>query len=267
MSRIDYNSAGRPTVVSNQSLEHVFIGLLPHIDRVTDWLARRYRLSAADAQDFGQSIKLKFIDNDYDLLRRFQERSTLTTFVTSVVTNAFHDYRNAAWGKWRPSAEARRLGPTAIALEQCLVRDGMTFEEACERLSTDAPVDHRALEQVAALLPIRVRRRFETEDALHAVATAETADAIVRDRERLSLAESIHAALARALDRLPAEDAAILALKFRSGRKVSEIAAILGLPQKPLYRRIAALLTDLRVSLEREGLPATVVKEYLSDEA
>lgn len=255
------------TLARNESVEQIFIGLLPHIDRVTQWLARRYRISPSDAQDFAQSVKLKFIDQDYELLRRFEERSALTTFVTSVVTNAFHDYRNAAWGKWRPSAEARRLGPTAVALEQCLVRDGMTFEEACERLSTEAPIDRRELEHAATRLPVRVRRRFESEETLRTIATAETADATVRAGERRALAQRICDALDVALERLSAEDAAILALKFKSGRKVSEIAVILGVPQKPLYRRIEALLEQLRVALEGEGLPAGIVKEYLNDEA
>ena len=40
------------------------------------------------------------------------------------------DWRNARWGKWRPSAEARRQGALATHLERLMRRDGLTFEEA-----------------------------------------------------------------------------------------------------------------------------------------
>src|SRR5438045_4333623 len=40
------------------------------------------------------------------------------------------------WGKWRPSAEAKRLGEKAITLERLLTRDGFSYGEALETLTT-----------------------------------------------------------------------------------------------------------------------------------
>jgi RNA polymerase sigma factor for flagellar operon FliA len=257
------------SVAPDQSLEQVFLKLLPHIDRVCRWLARRYGLRASEIEDFAQTVKLKFIENDYALLRRFEERSTLTTFATSVVTNAYHDYRNAAWGKWRPSAEARRLGPVAVALEECVHRDGFTFDEACERLATNHhfTVDRAELERIVERLPARVRRRHESDDALRTVPATEAADQSVKDGERRAVQQHIRAALHAVLATLPPEDAAILALRFKGNKKLSEIAIILGLPQKPLYNRVNGLFTRLRSDLERRGVPPAAVSDYFGEDA
>src|SRR5215208_5464467 len=50
--------------------------------------------------------------------RRFERRSSLPTYVTVVIQRLFLDYRNRLWGKWRPSSDAKRLGPTAMLLER-----------------------------------------------------------------------------------------------------------------------------------------------------
>jgi RNA polymerase sigma factor (sigma-70 family) len=247
--------------------DQVFQTLLAQIDRAVAWQVRRHPLPAADAEDFAQYVKVKFIEDDYAVLRKFQERSSLSTYVTSVVGNAFQDFRNSLWGKWRPSAEARRLGPTAILLERCMVRDGLPFEQACQQLSTNHGIqeDRPELERIAGQLPSRVRRRMEPEEALDSTPAPDTADAAVRDQERAAIGRRIWATLDEELSRLPAEDAAILALRFKSGRKVSEIAVILALPQKPLYRRIELLIERLRAALEGAGVSHELIGEFLDE--
>ncbi len=44
------------------------------------------------------------------------------------------DYQNHLWGKWHPSAEAKRLGPMAVRLERLRYRDQLSFEEACREI-------------------------------------------------------------------------------------------------------------------------------------
>jgi RNA polymerase sigma factor (sigma-70 family) len=202
------------------------------------------------------------------VLRRFQERSALKTYLTSVITHAFQDFRNSAWGKWRPSAQARRLGPTAILLEQQIVRDGLTFDEACEQITTNRslPVGKAELESIVGRLPVRFRRRMEPEDALRNVTAPGTADRTVKENEQLALRRRIWACLSAVIAALPAEDAAILALRFKSGKKVSEIAMILGVAQKPLYNRVSSLLAHLRESLEAQGVDTAVIGDFLNED-
>ena len=124
--------------------ETLFLSHLNHIERILAFVAVENRLAAADADDFASHVKLKFVENDYALLQKFGGRSSVRTFLSVVIHNLFSDYRDAAWGKWRPSAEARRRGPIAQHLERLLSRDRVGFEEACELLAVTASRPQRA---------------------------------------------------------------------------------------------------------------------------
>ena len=81
---------------------------------------------------------LKLIDDDYQILRGFRERSSLRTYLSTVVERLFLDYRIRQWGKWRPSAQARRAGALAVRLEALLHRDGVPFEAGGGSAAGDA---------------------------------------------------------------------------------------------------------------------------------
>src|SRR3954467_15472424 len=71
--------------------EALFLASLPVIDDVTGQGCRRHRLSSAQADDFRSEVRLHFIDRDYEVLRRFEQRSSLPTYVTVVVARVFLD--------------------------------------------------------------------------------------------------------------------------------------------------------------------------------
>lgn len=246
--------------------EREFLSQLPLIERIVASVARQHRLPAAEAEDFASIVKLKLIEDDYRILREFQGRARLRTFLTVVVQRQLLDYRNSTLGKWRPSAEARRSGRAAELLEQCLIRDGHTFDEACAILTTNHGIalGRAQLEALAAGLPSRARRRFEPEASLVNVASPEpSADALLAAGEQEASMRRLDAALQRACATLDAEDRAILALRFRDGRKVAEVAVVLGLPAKPLYARVERLKIRLRALLEAEGFDAATAREAL----
>src|SRR5688572_17606417 len=164
--------------------EREFLAHLALIERVVSFVVRRYHANPEDAEDFASHVRLKMVEDDYAVIRKFKGQSSLRTYLTVVVSRLFLDYRTSAWGKWRPSAEARRAGPVAVLFEQLLVRDEQTFEEAYETLRTNHAVTmtRDELERLAARLPIRPRRRFESDDALEGVPTNVSTDHLVVDR-------------------------------------------------------------------------------------
>ncbi len=244
--------------------EALFLSQLDLIDRVVGFVCARHHLRAADADDFASHVKLKFVENDYAVLAKFEGRSSLRTFLTVVIQRLFLDYRIAAWGKWRPSAEAKRGGAVAVLLEQLLVRDGYSLDEACEMLQANHHVESTRgeLGQLAARLPARTRRRFESDQALAAVPAGDRPlDEVAAERDRRAAANRIAAAMPPLLAEFAPEDRLILALRFEDGRTVAEIAGILRLDQKGLYRRLARLLAELRGGLEAAGIDAALVRE------
>jgi RNA polymerase sigma factor for flagellar operon FliA len=238
--------------------ETVLVSELGTIDRIIDFVAARRHLRASDAADFASHVKTKLVEDDYAILRKFQGRSSLRTYLTVVIQRMFVDYCVEKWGKWRPSAEARRAGEVGIVLEQLLWRDGYTFDQACEVIVTNyrMTTDRAGLERIAAALPARTKRHFEDEGALVDRAADRGADVLIERRDRTRLAKRVSATLKRLIHRMEPEDRLILALKHVDVRSIADIASMMNLDQKRLYRRHERLLRDLRDGLEAEGIVA-----------
>jgi RNA polymerase sigma factor (sigma-70 family) len=250
--------------------EALFVRHLNVIERVVAFVCARNRVSATDADDFASHVKLRIVESDYEILTKFAGRSSLRTYLVVVIQRLFLDYRISAWGKWRPSAEATRAGPVAILLEQLLVRDGYTFEEACELLSTRHGVETRRidLERLAGKLPAKFKRRFEAEATLSTVASpGPDAEHSLIEGERQRVATLVSTTIQRLMAAFDQQDRLILTLRFVDGRTVAEIASVLRLDQKSLYRRVERLLGRLRADLENEGIQREAIVDMLESPA
>jgi RNA polymerase sigma factor for flagellar operon FliA len=238
------------------------------IERTIASVCRRQCLRDADAEDFAGIVRLHLIEHDYAVLRRFEGRSSLASYLAVVITRQFQDWRNARWGKWRSSAEAKRLGDVAVRLELLTVRDGLTLDEAHEILRTHHGI-HESRAQLEALcgrFPVRHKRRFvDDEDMETVAATAGAADAGIVASEARDAASRAATQLARAIDGLPFQDRLVLKMRFESGYTVADIAKALHLDAKPLYRRIERMLSTLRDALEDAGLTRESVAAALDD--
>jgi RNA polymerase sigma factor (sigma-70 family) len=234
--------------------------LLDHlelIDRVVHFIARRHHLSASDAEEFLSIVRFKLIDRDFAILRKFQGRSNLATYLGTVVERLYLDFCIARWGKWRPSASARKLGGVAIQLEQLMTRDGLTFAEAVGTLQTNYGVTHsrEELHAIMAKLPVRSARRFAGEEELAVVATRTAAtDPPADDTADRAALDRVDRALAAAMAALSPEQQLILKWRFQEGLSVVQIARLMAAEPRPIYRQIEQIVAGLRDQLDREGV-------------
>jgi len=246
------------STLSNIDVEQYFLTHLREIEQILAFVCRRNHLDAHEAEEFGAHTKLKLIESNYAILRKFEGRSLFTTYLTTVIQRLFFQYRVQLWGKWRPSAEAKRLGDKAIALERLLTRDGYTFAEAVEILAggPDAVFTVSELEVMALRLPPRMPRPVLVSDINASDVAGDGADPSdqLLSGERERTARCTAAALDQAIAAMDAEDHIILRMRFGNGMKVPEIARALGLDMKKLYKRIDKLLLRLRAALEAAGL-------------
>lgn len=248
------------------SLNDLLPSHLRTIDGVVGRVCRRHHTGTDETEEFSAHVKAKLVADDYAILRKFQGKSRFETYLTTVITHLFLDWRNHRWGKWRPSAEARRLGPVARKLEE-LARDGYTFGESCELLRTNHGVglSPAELAELAARLPVRLPRKMEGEERLEALPAGEPGpDERILERERQEARGRLWQALEHALATLPDEDRLILKMRYESDLQIVEIARAMRVEAKPLYRRIERLVKDLRAALEREGIEGRMVAEILS---
>lgn len=245
--------------------EELFLANLDLIERFARSACRRVRMEPADEDDFTSALKLKIIENDYAILRKFEGRSALSTFLYIVVQRFSLDYLNREWGRWRPSAEARRQGEIGVLFERCRNRDAMSMEEACDTVRRRYPeVDTAAILRIAAMLPQREPRpRNEGEAALHALPDPRRADDALLSGEREVLAGRAGSAFARVLREMRPDEQLILRLRFGQGLKVPAIASMLGVDAKRLYTTLERLMRNLRRELLAEGLSASDITELL----
>lgn len=225
------------------------------IESVLRASSRSHRLSPDDADEFSSWARLRLLDNHQAILRKFAGRSSFRTYMFSVVERLFLDWRNHEWGKWRPTAEARRLGDVAIELERLILRDGTEWATAVEiLLQSGAVASADECERIWARLPRQPRRQRVDAETLVEQPPAQAAPDPVEAGEQRAREAAILRALDAAVGELPAADQILIRLRFWSGIKVSQIASTTGLDQKQLYRRFDKIWADLRDRLEHAGV-------------
>jgi RNA polymerase sigma factor (sigma-70 family) len=240
-------------------------------------LGRRSGLPEHEAEELRSWALLKLVEDDYRVLAAWEGRSSFSTYLTILLVNLMRDYRIHVWGKWRPSAAARRHGREAVLLERLWIRDGLPFDEAVERMRTvhRVTLSRAQLERIAGELPRRPARRWVGEEELREVTAGGRVEARVEAGERTQAALLLRRELLPALCALPAEDRLLLKLCCRDGLTMAAISPILKRPQRELYSQRDRCLKKLRRALEKAGLSARWLRDhtgmggwdFLADEA
>ena len=245
--------------------QRLLVDHLALVDQIVRTTGRRRHLSAADLEDFSSFVRLRLIENDCAVLRKFQNRSSLWTYLASVIERLSLDYCADKWGRWRPSAVAERLGPAAVVLEQLVSRDGHDLEEALEiiRTSHTFGITKAELLEIWAQLPPRVRTTDVSEDAAASIPSPQTSEENVDAAELHQQIDRIGRALQTSLDQLSAQDRVLLALRFDQGLSMVQIAKLTGSSVPTLHRRLEKALTLLRTALSRLGLDRQQIVELI----
>ena len=235
------------------------------IQRKLHHLSRRSGLPDIEAEELRSWALFKLIDDNYRILGQWEGRSSFPTFLRVVLINLMRDYRIHVWGKWRPSAASRRRGPEGVLLERLLIRDGLSADEAVERLRTEHGVFPAPDEvaRLAAALPWRQqRRRVEEEELLHIPVDGQV-EVRVEERERAGIMNRLRELLAPLLRSLPAEDRLLLRLYFFEGLSMAAISPILGRPQRELFLVRDRCLKKIRRSLVEAGVDSDQIRELI----
>jgi len=227
------------------------------VERAIGFAARRYRLDRSDAEELDGEVKLRLVENDYAIVRAYEGRSSFQTFIGVVVQRMALDYRIRAWGKWHPSAEAKRLGAVAIALEELLYRRGRTLEETLPILQAmHEGVSLASLKTLEAKLrkpPPRPQDVDLDSVAERWLARPPDADAAMLADERRRESQEVSRLVSAFLVGLPEQDRLIFQLRFEHGTSVAQIARALKLEQKRTYHHIDRLLREIKRELEEAG--------------
>jgi RNA polymerase sigma factor (sigma-70 family) len=256
------------TGYNTSELEAMLVANLALIGRIIRFTASRHRLSPMEADDLASVVHLRLVENDYAVLRKFKHRCRLKTFLIVVITRICLDYFAQESGRWRPSAEAQRLGTAAMEFERMIGRDQLTFEEAVVSLQSMrlAVPSRTTLSRLAAQLLVRPRRRGVSDTDLSTIPDSTAPPSVVVARRELQKhAARIRQAIGRLLRTFDPQDRQLIELHFNQGLAIAQIARRLRVEQRPLYARMARLLARLRRGLEGDPTIARVIPELLHE--
>ncbi|MBV9493185.1 MAG: sigma-70 family RNA polymerase sigma factor [Acidobacteria bacterium] len=249
------------------SAEQLLVGNLELVERLIRHLCRN-RLDPAEVEEFSAWVKLRLVDNDYAILRKFQRRCSLPTYLNVVIKRLLSDYQIHLRGKWHTSAAAQKLGPIAVTLERLLHRDRKSLDEAAAILqATEKDAPSRAeLEKLAAKLPSRRAHPsfVNAEDMTEELAVSpEPIEDGAMARDRRTTEKTIAVTLKEGLAELSSEDLTILRLLFAQAMTVADVARMMHVEQKPLYRRIETIYKNLKKRLASAGIGAADAEEIV----
>lgn len=246
--------------------EQLLLDNLDIVKQAVRYVARRYSLPDDDRDELLAAIQLKLIESDYEVFRKFRRTSSLRTYLTSVVLRHFLDERNARWGKWRPSRVAQKLGGVALRLDELLSREGFSLSESIQllRLKHGVTLSDEDISNIARQLPRRTGRHFVGADALEHLAAPYAPPATALEREKAEEDKTlIEDAFIAALERCTDEDLLILRYYFDGDLHIVTIARLMGVPAKPLYRRLEKLMQGFRSELEARSISREDAMEIL----
>ena len=251
--------------------EQFFLDNLPLINSATAFVCGKYGLKGADAEDFRSVVMIKLIEDDYAVLRKFENRCSLKTYLVIVIKRHYADQMIHEMGKWRPSVRARQLGDAAILMERLRSRDGLGHAEALAIVrQKHTELDSRALEAIASsIVTWRVPRVEEVErtEEMPEPASGISAEDELLMSERKEAECRTSAIVNQELARLTAEDRLIMKLRYLDAMKVSAMAERLKVDQKQLYRRIERLGAKLKEALLAAGIKISDIRDMLTKSA
>lgn len=228
-------------------------------------LSRHSGMPDLEAEEFRSWALFKLVDDDYRILGSWEGRSSFPTFLNVVLVNLLRDYRIHLWGKWRPRAASRRRGRECVLLEQLLVRDGLSLDEALLRLRTEHGISlapDEAAKLAAGLQRRQERRRVSEEELLHIPVDGQV-ELRIEEKECARTAAQLRALLVPLLESLSDEDRLLLKLHFFKGLTIAATAKALHRPQRELYVVRDRCLAKIRRSLEEGGLRSAQVRELI----
>lgn len=222
------------------------------VSQAVNRVARRRRLPPSDRDELLSQVFAHLLKDDCRALRVFRGESSLGAYLAVIAERQFLDLRAARWGKWRPSAEARRQGPAAVRLERLICRDGVDPAQARAMIgggpAADAPTITRGR---------RLSRHFVGLDAVrdHGTADPNPLEELLQSHHAVDRAR-VRRQVATLFAQLCPADRTILRLRHADGLQIAQIARQLRLEPRALYPRLAALHARLRRTLAQAGVTA-----------
>lgn len=226
-----------------------------------------------EALELSNLVLNKLEANEYKILKQFQGKSKLTTYLTAIISRQAVDMLRQKHGRNRQKERAGALGPLGDKVYKIVFQQGLSLVEVQKdflRRRLPVPTDE-AIQEVIDNIQGPVKIPADTPDiktgflkpadnpggnVVEIPDHASNPEQTMLDQTRN---QSVNLSLAELLDKLSGEDRMILRMRFGFGEhekqaKIPEIAAALHISPKTVYKRITTILGTCRKHLELKGV-------------
>lgn len=226
-----------------------------------------------EALELSNLVLDKLEADEYKILKQFQGKSKLTTYLTAIISRQAVDMLRQKHGRNRQKERAGALGPLGEKVYKIVFQQGLSLVEVQKdflRKRLPVPTDE-AIQEVIDKIEGPVKIPADTQDIktgfLKSRDNPGEKDVVVSDHasnpEQTMLDQTrnqtIDLTLMELLDKLSGEDRMILRMRFGLGEhekpgQIQEIAAALHISPKTVYKRITTILGTCRKHLELKGV-------------
>lgn len=244
---------------------------LKQINEAIGIICRKHGMTRDEEKDFAQHVHLQLIENDYKKLRAYKGSSSLKTYLHTVISRIFIDQVRV---KWHPSAEAKRMGETAVKLEKLIYRNQYAVHEACQILAVNpsTAIDENAAYAMLGRLHLKTPRLIKIDDSEERLRSfpdpAPDPETRIAQKQLHQKKQEMIAIIGDIIPSLSGEDKLLIRLLFIDGHRISEIARLLGQEDRKLYKRTQSILQKMREAMADAGIAESDIREvlFLSDE-
>lgn len=205
-------------------------------------------------------------EDDYRRLREFKGNSSITTYLTAIISRLVVDIVRSRTGRNRAKERAERFGELGRRTYELLIQSKHTIREAVEILQVNYGMTADAGRLQAMLDEMLGRSSRHQTDADHETAWNDSGElvSIQRSTPEQKLADKQQdrkrkEVLKQVLDSMTAEDKLLVRLRFPLDEATdpldaATVAKMLGLNQQEVERRTRRILTTCRELLLKQGI-------------
>jgi RNA polymerase sigma factor (sigma-70 family) len=216
-----------------------------------------------DADTLFNEVLDRLTEDNFKVLKNFENRSKLTTYITTIIAHLVVDIQRKQTGRRRTKERAKAMGLVGEKLYELIFAKGFPVQEAYDFLKENQKVT-QTLEEIEAMVDkIRGRPRAhqgpaegpEQPDIKSVLVTEGNQEEGAIRKQTEGLAKEV---LREALSELSNEEKFIIQMRFplsedEQPKDLSEIAKILGTTTKAVDSRIRRIFPKLKEKMLRRG--------------
>ncbi len=240
------------------------------IDQAIKCICHRHNLSEEEGEEFAAEARYKLVENDYKIVREFKGKSTLKTYLVTVINRLFIDKKRAEHGRWRASEKAKQIGEVAVKLDELLHKDNYSLDEAYQilRINYKIKLSEEELDSIFHKIDKERTPRIK-EESEEEIASAIPDPGLMPDEEvekgRIEkAAERLFTLVDEISCTLSENDRLALRMKFQDDHSISDISQCLGISRNDIEKRMKGILHEFKKRIvASEGINLHDVMEII----